>query len=245
MRIADFCRQDTGGQSFRCAQAVRTHTPHESHSFCRSSDYLGFPAEIVPGHDPEWVRSYLGSVDVVHVHGKYRAANGWATINPDAKWVIHQHGRTQIVAERAADEKRGALRVVSTLNLLPDVDGDAGRWIPAPLDLPAYDALPKAEHAGYRISHSPTNRAYKSTDLFLACVAELKAEGVDVEAVVIEGVSHEECLAIKAGCDDCFDQMHLCYGSSDLQAMALSDQVMVGMSWETHLTVKQVTGQPP
>lgn len=241
--------QDTGGQSFRLSQAVTRYTSHESRSFRRSPDYLDFPADITPQAltkrcRREFVADYLASADIVHCHNMYRYASGWGAINPDAKWLIHQHGRiptARIDGFLEADRTRGALRFVSTLNLVGRyAGGDTDRWIPAPLDLAAYDTLSRTDHEGFVIAHSPTNRAYKGTDLLLSVCDEL---GCKVE--LIEGVSHAESVLRKAGCDAVYDQMHLCYGNSGLEGMALGLPVFVGMAEATHALVERVVGYRP
>lgn len=253
LRIADMTAQDTGGQSFRLSRAVTDYTEHISRSFRRSADYLGFPSDITeekltrPSRRA-FVTEFLASADVIHVHNMYRYANGWGPLNPAAKWLVHQHGRiptAQRAAFLAADKERGALRVVSTLNLLPYVDNDPERWIPAPIRLSEYDNLPHPEHEGFLIAHSPTNREYKGTETFLEAVRTLQEEGLDVRAVLIENTPHADCIAIKAGCDAVYDQMHLCYGNSALEGMALGLPALVGMPDSVHEIVKQVVGLRP
>ena len=239
------------------ALAVTRYTPHTSRSFRKAADYLGFPADITPQMVTRpsrraWVERYLEAVDIVHCHNQYRHANGWALINPDARWLMHQHGRIPRDSDRiawrdhqAADAKRGAMRYVSTLNLLSYVDGDAERWIPAPIDLERYAALPREKHEIVTIGHSPTRRDYKRTELLIATVNSLNARGYRCGLDIIEGVTHAESLARKARCHIIFDQIHLCYGNSGLEGMAMGLPVVCGMDAETHATVERVVGYRP
>ena len=245
MNVVDICAQDTGGQSFKMARAIREFTEHTSHSFCRVSDVLRFPVEISQEDMNAGWLGYMAKADIIHVHNRYRYANGWANFKPGVKWLIHRHGRIPTdrkLAELKADTTRHALGCVSTLNLLRYVSGDAQRWIPAPMFL---DEFKPVAHEGIRIAHSPTNRAYKKTDLLESVVASLNDDGVACELVMIEGLPHAEALALKATCDITFDQIHLCYGNSGLEGMAFGQAVVVGMDPKTRDIVKGLVGYEP
>ena len=78
----------------------------------------------------------------------------------------------------------------------------------------------------YRICHPTTNRRFKKTEVFLRVVDALKADGVPVEAVVIEGKSNEECMEIKRTCHATFDQFAVgIYGMSGAESIALGHTV--------------------
>ena len=78
----------------------------------------------------------------------------------------------------------------------------------------------------YRICHPTTNRRFKKTEVFLDVVDALKADGVPVEAVVIEGKSNAECMEIKRTCHATFDQFAVgIYGMSGAESIALGHTV--------------------
>ena len=86
----------------------------------------------------------------------------------------------------------------------------------------------------FRICHPTTNRAFKGTQTFLDAVNSLIKRGVDIEAVVIEGKPHRECLKIKRTCHATFDQFHGIYGVSAIESMAMGHAVIGGVSaWAT------------
>lgn len=254
MRIIDITSVDTGGQSYKLARAIREYTEHESHSFIKELDYLNFPYENILGkHDRDFAKEYFASADIVHLHNKYRNANGWYEYNKNAKWLIHQHGRfgdnTDLNEIYDTDKKRGALRVVSTLNLLPYVNNDPERWIPAPFRLSDFTALkekyyriPTVRHPRkFRIAHSPTNRTYKNTDLLIRICSKIP----NAELVLIEKKTNAEALLMRATCDITYDQMHLCYGNSGLEGMAFGQPVICGMPDRVRGAIKNYIGYEP
>lgn len=85
-----------------------------------------------------------------------------------------------------------------------------------------------ADREYLRIAHAPSNRAVKGTDLILAAVADLKAEGYKFEFELIEGVSNEEALARYRAVDVVIDQLYAgWYGGIAVEAMALGKPVVV------------------
>ena len=235
-KIADFCGQDTGGQSYKIAEAMRRHTIHESHSFRLSKDYIDFPVEYqFPLSSLQWrgIKGYLARIDIAHIHNYYHYKNKWGKINPEARLILHMHGRPGLHWElwKAADKKMDGYRVVSTLNLLGYVDCDPSRWIPAPFDV---DKLSKLRDEHYidddifRIAHSPTNRNYKNTDLVFKTVSNLQKKGLKIEIIIIEKQTNEVCLKLRSQCDATFDQIYLAMGNSGLEGCCFRQVVFVG-----------------
>ena len=254
MRIADITGQDTGGQSARLSAAITRFTGHESRSFRSTPDYLSFPVDVpMDQRDERWVADYLATADVIHLHNRWRALNCWPPVNKEAKWLFHQHGRGAQHRNHPQDLTRPALRVVSTLNLLDYVGGDAERWIPAPLDLARFDALADAATADrtadeiIRVAHSPTSRGYKGTDMLIRVIADMKAEGIPIELELIEKTPHDECLRRRARCHITFDQMHLQYGNSGLEGMAFRQPTIVGIGAGDAVRerIRRVVGEEP
>lgn len=247
--IADITSIDTGGQSYKLARAISNYTENISRSFITGLDYINFPYDILKGkHDQEFVNQYLANVDVIHLHNKYRHLNGWGVINPKAKILIHQHGRfgaDQNMQEiYDADKQRGALRCVSTFNLLRYVNYDPSRWIPAPFNLKEMQGIKDKnfkEHDKIKIAHSPTNRTYKNTQLLIDICKDIK----EVELVLIENMPYSKSLELRSGCDITFDQMHLCYGNSGLEGMCFGQPVIAGMPQEVREVIRSYVGYEP
>ena len=81
-----------------------------------------------------------------------------------------------------------------------------------------------SENKVVRVGHSPTRRAAKGTADIVAAINELRKE-MNFEFLLIEGVSHRECMDLKATCDIGIDQIGnyagTGYGRSGLEFLAL------------------------
>ena len=249
MKIVDITKSDTGGQSYKMAKAIRDYTGEMDYSFIRELNYLNYPSDFLyEFRDQAFVNKYFSEADIIHCHNRYRYANGWAAINPDAKWVIHQHGRVpEFEKVQDADKVRKATRIVSTMNLISYVGNDYRYWMPAPMRTSEFDKIKeriRQEGIGnrkIRICHSPTRRDYKNTELLIEIVNRIQ----EAELVLIENTDYKTCLQIKASCDITFDQVHLCYGNSGLEGMAFGQAVIVGLSDITRKHINDYIGYEP
>jgi hypothetical protein len=136
----------------------------------------------------------------------------------------------QTRARQAATEHAGAV-FVSTPDLLEFVP--RSRLLPQPIDLPAFEERARNARARtingrplidrpVRIAHAPTNRSIKGTRHIEASVERLTAEGLPLELILIERMSHDEALAISASCDLAIDQVLIgAYGQYAVETMAL------------------------
>jgi len=246
MRIAHFCGPDTGGQTFKCAEMLRLYSSCDAHSFRTKNDYLDFPREFQYPEAPISIREFLGKLDIAHIHNNLTYARCWRP-NKDAIKIFHYHGRQKDNSK--IYNRETAFQVVSTINLLGyNVPDEEDRWFPTPINVAKFDELRKRYHVNddiLRIAHSPTRRDYKGTDALVLAVNELKREGYPVELVLIEKTSYLECLAMKARCDIAFDQLHLQYGNSGLEGMALRQPVLVGLPDDTHKRIIEIVGYAP
>ena len=78
------------------------------------------------------------------------------------------------------------------------------------------------------LAHAPSNRSVKGTELILAALEELAAEGYDFELDLVEGVSNAEALQRYRQADVLIDQLHAgWYGGVAVEAMALGKPVVV------------------
>ena len=81
-----------------------------------------------------------------------------------------------------------------------------------------------------KIVHPTTNRELKKTDLFMKAVEKLQQK-YDIEAIVVEGKSNEECLRIKSQAQMTYDQISVgIYGVSAIESMAAGHVVFGGIS---------------
>lgn len=241
MKIVDVNGVDTGNQSYKLAQAInmRYAPEHISISFIGDphANYLKFPYMVKKVQkQPKWVTDWWANADIIHGHNLWRRVRGFGlNANPNAVKVLHQHGRfgSDITPGYLArcDKKGKFFRIVSTINLLRYVGGDDSRWLPAPMDLKKFERIKEKHyepHDTIRVLHSPTLRRLKHTDLFLKVMERIMKKHKNVELVMVEGKSNDECLKIKCSCDICYDQLLLQYGTNALESWAFGIPCIVG-----------------
>lgn len=249
MQIVNVTTGDTGNQSYLLSQAINETTPHRSRSFVRSS-YFEWPMDVRwrpewDGSLPDWIQAYWQEADVVHLHNRWQRAKYWAG-SPNAAWIVHQHGRwpdrKRFDLELAIDEERGAIRVVSTPNLLPYVDWRLDRWFPRPVTpiLP-----PRARwNSPLHIVHAPTVKAVKQTSVFVEVADELtETHGITYD--IVTQTPHLECMVRKARADVLFDQLSPGFGTNALEAWAIGIPAIAGVCDELHDFISAEVGEPP
>jgi len=75
--------------------------------------------------------------------------------------------------------------------------------------------------------HAPTHRLVKGTDVILEAISRLKAEGIALEFVLVEGMTREVARELYARADLCVDQLFAgWYGGLAVELMALGKPVM-------------------
>lgn len=258
MKIVNVNSPDTGGQCYRLSKAINETYPgiHTSRAFTKGETYRKYPVDVQWKKGwalgfPPWIKKFWETADIIHVHSFWKRADVWPKINGRAGRIMHQHGRfgrVPVKYLREQDRRAGAIRVVSSLNLIHYVDGDTDRWFPIPVDLEMLDEIKKKnqiQDGKIRIVHSPTHRGRKSTELFLSVCRELEKRHPFVETVLIENTSWLECLKIKSACDICFDQLLLQYGSSGLESMGFGQPIVAGCKDHTSLLIKEKIGYLP
>jgi len=92
-----------------------------------------------------------------------------------------------------------------------------------PFDARKFRAQPVRERrdGGLVIGHAPTNRAAKGSDIIIEVGNRLVSE-IGGRLLLIEGMSHQDALKAKAGCDIFIDQIgDLGYGINSLESLAM------------------------
>lgn len=218
--------EDTGGVGIALKQALERHTNWSARFVHRHYNYINYPTDIyweLGAPMPSGLVDLFREADVIHVMERWSAVipfDGWR----EKPLVMHHHGtefRVDNTAEliRTTAEYR-AVGIVSTPDLL--LIDQSLTWLPNPCDIDRMRTF-RTDHAGLRIAHSPTNRAIKATEAFLTAT---EGSGLDVD--VIEGVDWETCLTRKAQADLFFDQLHIGYALSGIEAMAMGIPVVSG-----------------
>ena len=247
IKIVNVTNPDTGHQSYLLSRAINEFTKHTSLSCVRSTP-LGWPSDVLYREQwkqvPDWVCEFWASAAVIHTHHGWIGKNYWCKTRKDAGWVIHQHKRAGAWREilDGRDEEKKAIRVVSTLNLMPFVKWNIDRWFPRPIFTYA-KKKPKLD-GRLLVCQSPTRTGSKQTEEFVRVMEKLQ-QHYDVEYEILTGMTHDEVMVRKARADILFDQLYLCYGTSALEAWALGIPAVAGTSDELHDFVLDQFGEAP
>lgn len=128
--------QDTGGQGIRIKRAFDRHAPEWTYRACfdpKTFEYLGYPTDL-PWRD---AKDAWAAADLVHLRNDFRTARMFERRRGEKPAVVHYHGtlfRTDPFARLAEQRRRGAIGLVSTLDLWL-IAPDETEWVPAPYDL--------------------------------------------------------------------------------------------------------------
>lgn len=150
---------------------------------------------------------------------------------------LARNRHTHLALEEVAGPLRGrealkpilAARFAAKADLVYAVNPDLLAFVPAGAQFLPYAHVDVAASAHpplrpgptLRFLHMPTNRAVKGTALFEAAVALLRAEGLDVELTLVEGVDHRLARAAIPAHDVLLDQLRVgWYGGVAVEAMA-------------------------
>jgi tetratricopeptide (TPR) repeat protein len=82
-----------------------------------------------------------------------------------------------------------------------------------------------------KIVHPTTNRSIKKTELFLKTIESLQKQHCDIEPLLIENKTNQECLDLKSQAHLTYDQISVgIYGVSAIESMAAGHVVFGGIS---------------
>lgn len=94
------------------------------------------------------------------------------------------------------------------------------------VDLADWVPVTPAPHTTVRVVHAPSHRAVKGSDRIIDACEQLRADGIDLELILVEGLSNREARAVYAQADIVIDQLYGgWYGGFALEVMALGKPV--------------------
>ncbi|MDX6664499.1 MAG: hypothetical protein QOG68_705 [Solirubrobacteraceae bacterium] len=106
---------------------------------------------------------------------------------------------------------------------LPRLDG----VLLYPFDATNWQPVPEVDDGIVTVVHAPNHRHYKGTRFLEAAIEQLRAEGLPIELVVVEGMTNDEAREVFARADIVADQFLLgAYALFAIEAMALGKPVM-------------------
>jgi hypothetical protein len=198
----------------------------------RAQAYFEFPHDLTWDRqtEPE-IRKLASEADVIHLNNSEAAYTRFRLKKPA---LLHHHGSLFRSNPKRMLDLASHFRwvqAVSTIDLQQPAP-DVLHWLPSAYDIDELEAFGNANRrepdGRVRIVSCPTNRAYKHTDLLIAAVMELQAEGLPVDLVLVEGKPWAESLAAKAQADIVFDQLLFGYGCNSIEAWGMGVPVISG-----------------
>ena len=246
MALGDY---DPGGVVGRFQQAADHLGGPAIRSAHRTEAYFRFPRDLLwaPGTE-KLVQQLAREADVLHLNNTHAPLG---RIAAGAKpTLMHHHGsrfRRAPAGLLDAARKGHWVQAVSTVDLLRHAPNL--HWLPTAYDvdqLGAFGAAHAREPDGrIRVVSAPTSRVTKSTEALIAACARLKAEGLPVDLVLVEGKRWDECVAVKATADIYFDQVGLGYGCNAIESWAMGIPVIAGADAWTLAKMTELFGKLP
>lgn len=232
---------DTAGQGLALMHGFAAHSEHELRMVTAGDNYIHYPADMHWYRDREAVLAFARTADLILSHNSFDAAR-WVDAALSLPQVIWHHGtalRSDPTRGLERQRRYGAVGAVSTLDLALLAPAELA-WLPVAVDAERLAAMRRRRRrpGPLRIAHAPTDRSIKSTEAFLAAFARLSGRH-DLELVLLERLSHAECLAAKAEADIFFDQVRLGYGLNAVEAWAMGIPVVAGAAPPTLARMRQ------
>jgi len=164
---------------------------------------------------------YGGDARLPSVTRTYGAWHAYTDVPPGEEDRDERQIRSRLAAfGRWSDAILGCADLVDAL---PRVDG----IFQYPIDLSAWSPVEEVEDDVVTVAHSPNHRHYKGTRFLIAAVERLRAEGVPVELVLVEGLPNAEARRIYASADVIADQFLIgAYAQFAIEGMALGKPVL-------------------
>ena len=167
--------------------------------------------------------------DIVHIFEKPECATWF----PARKGLVVHHLGTFYRSKPAeVSAQCRAIGATECADMHDLVRLSGAEWLPDVIEMAPLAKLREREYqpsASIKISHAPTNRVYKSTDVILAAVSALSLK-YPIEFDLIEGVSNAECVARKARSDIFVDELTLGYGLNALECWSMGIPVVSGIA---------------
>jgi len=218
----------------------------------------------LPGNPPVWKPvSHLAALlfqirDSLNSPRIRRAINRWELndydvyhfeqgIDPyrDGRWIkdLAERSKGIVCFYHGSDiRNRGVIEAIhryAQLNLTSEIDLlrrlKGMKYLYLPMDTDKLKPNPRKPDDRIRIGHAARNRKFKGSDTIEAIVKRLMGK-YPIDWVMIENVTHEKALQLKAGCDIFIDQITDAggwgYGASSVEALAFGVATMTRINPE-------------
>ena len=252
-RVLLYARKDFSGSFYKWAAAINEFTPFAARlvTFCRHP--YGYTLDLLyslPHDSNGGLESLAREADLLHVKDEEFLLTGAHRLPQELfpqldrpRVFTHYGGYARKFKADPRYIEHVSRRFAGRVSMTPDLcfPWFEGSYIPHSIDLREF---PCTWNDGIRVAHSPSTARRKGTVNFMRAVGGV-AEELGIELDLIEGVSHQECLARKSRCNLFFDQAGResywslgirdvigWYGNSALEAAAHGIPTMAHLSSE-------------
>jgi hypothetical protein len=215
LRILMFAKSDYAGSFYKWADAINEHTEHVARLVVTASHKYKYPVDLLIANpnliESDW-RELWAEADIIHIKDETGFMNQSNRLPPEmlhsfeGPRVFTQYGGYARKHRHDPDYQDFVKKFDLTISMTPDLCfewlGDEPTYIPHSIDSSHYPFTWSDKPV---IGHSPSTRARKGTEDFLAAVEALQADH-DVILDVIEGVTHQEVMRRKRDLGIFFDQ---------------------------------------
>jgi glycosyltransferase involved in cell wall biosynthesis len=192
----------------------------------------GIKTVIIPYGADAWMYSRV--IDISLRHGLMASYPLQGRIEPRIRRrVEHWNSLADIVIAASMIDGAGRWDVVMNQNTVIDTRA----WEPRT----AYSAN-DGRNGPVRVIHTPNHRGCKGTEFIVAAAEKLKAEGLQVELVLLEGVANEEVKRRLLAADILIEQLLIGYALSGVEGMATGIAVMSNLDNEAYTRVHRRFG---
>lgn len=232
--VTDF---DVAGQPSLLCRTINAHTIHKARLVVIKGDYLAYDRDLIldgaGADETQECFRVIDEADLFHI-GRFPVDFGpvkWRQILRADNAIIQYFGSE--VRHRGDEAKRfhdeTGILAISGADYTMLENALFFYHVKVMCDLNRITSAPPIDGT-IRIFHSPTNRAFKRTDLFLEVFERLKTK-FPVELDLVEGLSNAQCLARKSTCHMTYDQMSSgAYGLAAIESMAAGHAVLCSQS---------------
>jgi hypothetical protein len=215
LRILLFAKSDYAGSFYKWADAINEHTEHSARLVVTATHQYKYPVDLlIPNPnliESDWPELWA-EADIIHLKDETGFLNGSNRLPPEMLQsfeglrIFTQYGgyarKHRDDPEYQAFVRKFDLIISMTPDLCFDWLGDEPTYIPHSIDSAVF---PFTWSDRPVIGHSPSTRARKGTEDFLAAVESLQHH-YEIAVDLIEGVSHEEVMRRKRSLGIFFDQ---------------------------------------
>lgn len=217
LKILSLAEWDFAGVGYQLSEAINNYTEHTSTAIRWYKSVLEFPYDKYRATKDE-ITDLWKQADVIHIHDGF---SNIPSLLPKRPIVITYHGSKYRRKPNRHNKNaiiNGWIQSAATLDLVELTNNKL--WIPDTRIIPTKS---NDKFSRFTVCHAPTKRNVKSTEFVInAC----KIANVDL--LLIENKSYQECIELKRKCHVLADQFKLGYGCNAIEAWLMGIPVLAG-----------------